>query len=153
MTNSTTSTGERLVLRRKYSAKRERVWKAWSDRNEFMAWGAPEGCSVPEFEGDLRVGGAYRLVMLQPSGEKYVAKGVYRDVTPPARLSYTWTWEEDTPQEEHETLLTVEFIDLGEETEVVLTHENLRSAESCENHKDGWTQFLEKLGRHLEHTK
>lgn len=150
MTDTTTSTGERLVLRRKYPATRERVWKAWTDKSEFMAWGAPEGCSVPEFQADLRVGGAYRLTMLQPSGEKYVAKGTYREVTPPAKLSYTWTWEEDTPQEEHETLLTVEFIDLGEETEVILTHENLRSVESRDNHKGGWTQFLNKLGRHLE---
>jgi uncharacterized protein YndB with AHSA1/START domain len=152
MTNTTTSTGERLVLRRTYPAKRERVWKAWTDKNEVMAWGAPEGCSVPEFEADLRVGGAYRLAMLQPSGETYIARGIYREVTPPAKLSYTWTWEEDSPQEERETLLTIEFIDLGEETEVVLSHENLRNAESRENHTGGWKQFLEKLARHLETT-
>ena len=58
----------------------------------------------------MRVGGAYRLTILQPSGEEYVAKGVYKEITPPAKLSYTWTWEEDTPAQEHETLLTIEFI-------------------------------------------
>ncbi|MDQ6933276.1 MAG: SRPBCC domain-containing protein [Candidatus Eremiobacteraeota bacterium] len=150
MSNTSTTAGERLVLRRKYNAKRDRVWKAWTDKDEMMAWHAPEGSSVAEYIVDLRIGGAFRLAMLQPSGEKYVAKGVYREITPPERLSYTWIWEEDTPEEEHETLLSIEFNDLGEETEVVLTHENLASAESRDRHTEGWNQVLDKLTAHLE---
>ena len=98
----------------------------------------------------MRVGGAYRLTILQPSGEEYVAKGVYKEITPPAKLSYTWTWEEDTPAQEHETLLTIEFISLGEQTEVILTHENLASVASRDNHLRGWNQWLDGLGRHLQ---
>ncbi len=150
MSNTNTATDERLVLRRKYNAKRDRVWKAWTDKDEMMAWHAPEGSSVAEYIVDLRIGGAFRLAMLQPSGEKYIAKGVYREITPPERLSYTWIWEEDTPEEEHETLLSIEFNDLGEETEVVLTHENLASAESRDRHTEGWNQVLDKLTAHLE---
>lgn len=150
MSNTKTSIGERLVLRRTYAAKRERVWRAWTDIKEAMTWSAPEGMTVPEFTADMRVGGAYRLTMLQPDGEKFIAKGIYREITPSQKLVYTWTWEEDTPQDEHETLLTVEFLDRGEQTEVVLTHENLASEESRERHSHGWNQFLDKLGRHLE---
>ncbi|MEO6913961.1 MAG: SRPBCC domain-containing protein [Candidatus Baltobacteraceae bacterium] len=150
MSNTSTNTGERLVLCRTYNAKRDRVWKAWTDKNELMAWHAPEGMSVAEYSVDLRVGGAFRLAMLQPSGETYIAKGVYREITPPEKLSYTWIWEEDTPQEEHETLLTIEFNDLGEETEVVLTHENLASAESRDRHTEGWNQILGSLTAYLE---
>lgn len=153
MSNTTTSTGERLVLRRTYSAKRDRVWKAWTDRDQMMQWGAPEGMTVSEFQADARVGGAYRLTMLKPDGEKFIAKGVYREITPPAKLSYTWTWEEDTAAEEHETLLTIEFLDLGEQTEVILTHENLASVESRDNHEGGWNQFLTKLGRYLDSSR
>ncbi len=150
MSNTNTAKGERLVLRRTYNAKRERVWKAWTDKNEMMAWHAPQGASVAEYVVDLRVGGAFRLTMLQASGEKLAAKGVYREITRPQRLSYTWTWEEDTPEEEHETLLTIEFNDFGEETEVALTHENLASAESRDRHTEGWNQVLDKLTAYLE---
>ncbi len=151
--NTNTATGERLVLRRKYNSKRDRVWKAWTDKDEMMAWHAPEGLSVAEYIADLRVGGAFRLTMMQPSSEKLVAKGVYREITPPEKLSYSWIWEEDTPEEEHETLLTIEFNDLGEETEVVFTHENLASAESRDRHTEGWNQVLDKLTAHLEPTR
>lgn len=150
MSNTTTSTGERLVIRRRVNAKRDRVWKAWTNKDEMAVWSAPEGMNVSEYQTDLRVGGAYRLTMLQPNGEKFIAKGMYREITPPAKLSYTWTWEEDTPAQERETLLTIEFLDLGEQTEVVLTHENLASVESRNNHEGGWNQFLDKLGRYLE---
>ncbi|GAC1654950.1 MAG: hypothetical protein NVS9B12_05810 [Vulcanimicrobiaceae bacterium] len=149
MNDTSTSIGERLVLRRKYNAKRDRVWKAWTDRNEMMAWHAPEGASVVAYTSDLRIGGAFRLTMLQPGGETYVAKGAYREITPPQKLSYTWIWEEDAPEEEHETLMTIEFNDLGQATEVVLTHENLASIQSRDRHTVGWNEVLDKLTAQL----
>ncbi|GAC1357435.1 MAG: SRPBCC domain-containing protein [Vulcanimicrobiaceae bacterium] len=150
MSNTTATTGERLVIRRTLNAKRERVWKAWTTKEEMMAWSAPERASVTEFEADIRVGGAYRLTMIQPGGEKYIAKGVYREITPPAKLSYTWTWEEDTLEEEHETLLTIELLDLGDQTEVILTHDNLASVESRDNHARGWGETLDNLAKHVQ---
>lgn len=146
---STTQTGHRLVISRKYPVSRERVWQAWTDIDQMKAWLAPEGMTPGDIECDFRVGGAYRLTMVQPDGEKYIAKGVYREIRPPELLSYTWTWEEDTPAEEHETLLTLEFKDLGTETELVLTHENLKSEESRQGHTDGWNSLLDKLAKHL----
>lgn len=148
MTNTETKT-ERLVVRRMLPAPRARVYQAWTDPNEMKKWSGPEGTNVPEFDCDFRVGGAYRLVMVQESGEKFVAKGIYREIKPPERLSYTWTWEEDTPAEEHETLVTVEFNDRGNETELVLTHEGLISEESRDNHAKGWTSMLEKFAAFL----
>lgn len=146
---STIQTGHRLVINRKYPVSRERVWQAWTDADQMKTWLAPEGMTTADLECDLRVGGAYRLTMVQPDGEKYVAKGVYREIKPPELLSYTWTWEEDTPAEEHETLLTLEFHDLGKETELVLTHENLKSEESSKSHTEGWNSLLNKLAKHL----
>lgn len=146
---STTQTGHRLVINRKYPVSRERLWQAWTDVDQMKTWLAPEGLTPGDIECDFRVGGTYRLTMVQPDGEKYIAKGVYRAIKPPELLSYTWTWEEDTPAEEHETLLTLEFKDLGKETELVLTHENLKSEESRQSHTEGWNSLLDKLGKHL----
>ena len=48
-----------------------------------------------------------------------------------------------------ETLVTVEFLDRGEETEVVLTHELFPNAEICEQHNQGWNGCLDRLTQFL----
>jgi uncharacterized protein YndB with AHSA1/START domain len=45
--------------------------------------------------------------------------------------------------------VTVEFHDLGDQTELVLTHEQLASAESRDNHEGGWNGALDKLARYV----
>jgi uncharacterized protein YndB with AHSA1/START domain len=148
--NDTTTDTLRLVIRRTYPADRARVWQAFTDPAEMKAWGAPEDMFVADFVADLRVGGAYRLTMQKKDGgEQYIAKGAYREITPQERIVYTWTWEEDTPEEEHETLVTWEFRESGAGTELTLTHENLASEESRVGHTGGWNQFLDKFGRYL----
>ncbi len=112
-------------------------------------WAGPEGFTVPEVEQDPRVGGTYRMTMQQPDGERIVVYGVFREIRPPERVSYTWRWEEDTPEDEVETLVTVEFHDRGEETELVLTHEQFASEESRAGHEGGWNSALDKLGAYL----
>ena len=57
----------------------------------------------------------------------------------------TWLWEEDDPADEHETLLTLEFNEVGDETELVLTHERFASTESRDRHAEGWTAVLTQL--------
>lgn len=48
-----------------------------------------------------------------------------------------------------ETLVTVEFRDLGGRTEVVLTHEMLPSEKSRDEHHKGWNGCLDRLARFL----
>jgi len=69
---------------------------------------------------DVRVGGSYRIVMKGKDGD-HVRTGVYQVVEPPSKLVFTWTREED----EVVMLVTVEFLDHGSESELVLTHERL----------------------------
>jgi uncharacterized protein YndB with AHSA1/START domain len=57
----------------------------------------------------------------------------------------TWQWEEDSPQDVHETLLTLEFKPHGSGTEFILTHERLRSIESRASHEHGWMSMVQKL--------
>ena len=50
--------------------------------------------------------------------------GTYRTIDPPALLVYTWRWDTGPAASDHESLVTVEFADLGDgRTEVVVTHE------------------------------
>ena len=136
-----------LTIRRTFPARRERVFRAWTNPAALRQWSCPEGFTLTAAEVDLRVGGAFRLAM-QPAGgdAPSVAYGTYREVTPPARLVYTWRWEGN---EMPETLVTVEFRDLGGETEVVLLHERFRTPDLRDQHNGGWSSILDKLARAL----
>lgn len=142
---SKTEAPARLVIRRKLAAPRARVYAAWTQPEQMKKWAGPGEVNASEVEADVRTGGAYRIAMLLPDGDHYIVRGLYREVRPPELLSYTWKWEEDSPEQEVETLVTVEFHDLGNETEVVLTHEQLASQESRDNHERGWNGALDKL--------
>jgi len=135
----------RLVLRRTFAASRERVFAAFTQAEHMRSWMGPGEYAVIEAQADLRPGGSYRVTMQDSAGERMVVRGVYRDVSPPERVSYTWSWEEDTPEEEVETLVTIEFAADGKLTNVVLTQERFASEESRDRHVGGWSTALDQL--------
>ncbi len=134
-----------LVLSRIYDAPPERLYAAWTNPKAAANFMGPDKVKATEIEMDVRVGGNHSLVMVLEDGSRMPARGVYREVQPPKRLSMTWIWEEDDKSEEQETLLTLEFRERGKQTELILTHENLKSIESRDNHEEGWTAILDQL--------
>ena len=87
--------------------------------------------------------------MRPPEGDSaYVCIGTYREVRAPERLVYTWAWESPSPFD-GETVVTVEFIDRGDATEVVLTHELFSSEEARDEHEKGWNGVLDQLAKAL----
>lgn len=138
-----------LVLRRVFKAPRERVFAAWTTPEILSTFLGSSDVKVIEAQVDAREGGRFRVKMQRPDGEVFTAFGVYREVREPAKLAMTWTWEEDEPSDQHETLLTLEFNDSRGDTELVLTHEYLRSLESRASHEKGWNGTLETLERVL----
>jgi uncharacterized protein YndB with AHSA1/START domain len=147
MTQVTNPSAVALVLRRTFDAPRETVFKAWTDPAIMQQFLGPANRGCKNVQVDLRAGGAYRIVMDGPDGEDFIAKGIYREVVVPERVVCTWLWEEDDPSQEHETLLTLEFIAKGNQTELVLTHENFKDAESCERHTEGWMAILDAYAK------
>ena len=140
-----------LVIRRRYKASRQRVFDAWTKPEIAALFLGPNDRSARNVEMDVRVGGRYRIVMVKPDGERFIAVGTYRDVRAPQKLVMTWRWEEDDLADEIETLLTLEFNDCGGgETELVLTHEQFASEESRERHNEGWTAIAGQLDRLLQ---
>lgn len=138
----------RLRLERMIRAKRERVFEPWTRPEHLKQWSAPEGLTIGEGELDLRVGGRWRVVMLEANGTRHVAFGTYREVTPPARLVYTHAWlrddgdgDESTP----ETVDTVEFHQENGATRVVLMQEGFATRGSRDGHEQGWASTLNRL--------
>ena len=134
-----------LEVRRTIRAPRERVFRAWTRQEEIDQWGAPGPMSVPRAQVDLRVGGSYRIEMLEPDGTRHVATGVYKEVKPPERVVFTWGW--DDKSDATDTLVTVEFHERGRDTEVVLKHERFDVADHATRHQSGWTSILEKFAQ------
>jgi uncharacterized protein YndB with AHSA1/START domain len=132
-----------LEIRRTFSAPRQRVFEAWTRPEELKRWAGPGRMETPLCEVDLRVGGQYRLHMRGPDGVEFQVFGTYREIDPPRRLVYTWSTERTN--DVVDSVITVEFLDRGGATEVVLRHANLPSAESRERHTKGWIGCLDKL--------
>lgn len=140
-----------LVLRRTFAnVSAEAVYDAWTRPELIAEWYGPEGFTNEIHEMDVRPDGNYRLTMHAPDGSKYPLTGVFRTLRRPERLSFTWKWE--TPPangDPNETLVTVDIRQVGDMTEMVLTHEGFATADDVTNHETGWAGALDKLGRSL----
>ena len=138
-----------LKIRRTFQAPRERVFRAWTDAAELARWFAPSAeytTVVPEL--DLKVGGKYKLEMQHKGGNINKVGGTYREIVPPEKIVFTWRWENDPSA--HESLVTIEFLDLGPATEVLLTHAQLPNVDQRDKHSQGWDGCLTRLEQYVE---
>jgi len=141
-----------LVLTRRFEASPQQVFDAWIDPRQIGRWIGPRSIRSEVLAMDARPGGAYRIAMHRASGEANIVAGVYREVTPPERLVFTWTWENDWPENdrpEHkrdgETVVTLTFRAVGKDTEMTLRHERFASTASRDAHGEGWRGSFDKL--------
>jgi len=143
------STQQALRIERTFSATPEEVFDAWTSPEVLKRWwAAGEDWQGTFAEVDVRTGGQIRLGMRSPDGDEYFGGGEYREVQPPSRLVYTWTWEDSPDSPSAGSLVTVEFEAAGEtSTRVVLTHDGLGTEESREQHSDGWNACFDNLER------
>jgi uncharacterized protein YndB with AHSA1/START domain len=124
------------------------VFRACTDPGELAKWWGPRGFTAPSVELDLRVGGKYRIAMQPPEGELFYLSGEFREVDPPARLAYTFRWEDPDP-EDRETVVTISLRDRGESTEFALVQEGFATERRRALHDEGWTDSLDRLERLL----
>lgn len=142
----TATENDTLKLTRLFKAPRERVFAAFTTPDSMNQWfgcgGKKTACTT-----DFRVGGSYRIDSRDPEGgEPVIITGIYREITSPAKISFTWKYEGDEDWANCESLVSVEFKAIGEQTELTLTHTGFPSAESRGNHSEGWGRCMDKLG-------
>jgi uncharacterized protein YndB with AHSA1/START domain len=135
--NSTT-----LVLRRAFTASRQRVFRAWIEPKALESWLKPRGMAVTVRVLDVRVGGSFRFEL--ENGDSIV--GTYLRVVPPEKLVFTWSGE---AIQNRETIVTLDFLDQGLVTEVVLTHEGLDTPDLRALFAGGWPSLLDALASTL----
>jgi uncharacterized protein YndB with AHSA1/START domain len=146
-----------LIIKRLLNAPPELAFKAWTAPEHIQQWFRSEpGMEVPLASMDVRVGGKFRIQMKKPDGEFFTAVGEFKEVKAPERLVYTWDWEKDGcgtefgEVEDKPSLITVEFLKRGKQTEFVLTHSRFATVESRDNHARGWGRAVESFGDFVE---
>jgi uncharacterized protein YndB with AHSA1/START domain len=130
-----------LVVRRRMAVPRERVFRAWLDSDSLAHWMLPTGITRATVTVDPRVGGGFRILMDGPTHGVVEHTGEYLAIEPPSRLSFTWI---SRHTDHRPTVVTIEFHERGDGTELVLTHRGLPPQE-VEGHRRGWTDIVRLL--------
>ena len=143
--------GKTLRIERIVRAPAEEVFDAWTNEEVIRRWWQAEhGWETSEAEVDLRVGGAVRVVMHDPSkGADYGGGGTYTEIDRPTRLAFTWTWDEES----RETLIELDFEESGGVTTVSFTHSGLLDEETVRSHERGWHNVFDSLERELKEAR
>jgi uncharacterized protein YndB with AHSA1/START domain len=137
-----------LEMRRVLPAAPRLVFAAFTDPNELKKWFGPQGFTVPSAQVDPHVGGAYRLEMRPPEGDAFYLGGQFREIDPPARLVFTFAYEDPDP-DDVENVVELSFRSRGAETEVAFTQGPFRTEARRRLHEDGWRDSFDKLERLL----
>jgi uncharacterized protein YndB with AHSA1/START domain len=131
-----------LVLRRLFTAPRQRVFRAWLKPEALERWFKPRGMGMTVSKLEARVGGSFRFDLA--NGGSIV--GTYLHIAPPEKLVFTWS---GGATQGWDTLVTLDFLEQGPVTEVVLTHERLDTPELRTLFGGGWTPLLDALAETL----
>ena len=84
-----------IVIRRRFDAPPDIVFRAWTDPELVKLWWAPQalGVSMVSCDADVRVGGRYRYVLESPNAGRIAFSGEYRAIEAAQRLVYTQVFE------------------------------------------------------------
>jgi uncharacterized protein YndB with AHSA1/START domain len=142
MTGDTT-----LRIERTFQAPIQAVFDAWTSEEVLRRWfHAGRDWATARADVDLRVGGAVRVVMHDPSRDLDIGGGGrYTEIDPPTRLAFTWLWDGNPTR----TLIEIDFAEAGGVTTVRFTHSDLWDEEAVRSHKDGWGTVFDNLERAL----
>jgi len=132
----------KLSITQTFSATASRLFACFTQADLLNQWHAPSDTMAISAEVDLKIGGRYRIAMTELEGKTHTAVGICKEIDEPRKLVYSWRWE---GSEDPDTLVTVEFKQDGQQTEVTLTHENFPNSEVTTHHSQGWSGIYRRL--------
>jgi uncharacterized protein YndB with AHSA1/START domain len=137
-----------LTLKRRLNAPPAKVYAAWTDPEKIARWFGPSQVIAGSVRADIdaRIGGRYRVSFKMQDGEHHEVIGVYREMVPNQKLSFSWAWH-STP--ERESQVTVSLKSDGDGTLLTLHHEQLFDQAARDGHESGWIGTLDKLEKYV----
>ena len=143
--------GKVLNMTELFDVPIERLFKAWTNKKDFMSWYGPEGFKVIHCEMNVKVGGHWRACIKSERGDEYWMQGTYIEIVDPSRLVFTYG-DGSRNANVDETLVTISFVTIGNKTQMHFQQTNFPNDASRISHHGGWSsaftclrEFAEKL--------
>lgn len=126
---------EPLEVTTHVAARPETIFPYLTDPDRYVQWMGTEATLDPVADG------TYRVFMR----DGVEARGQFVDVDPPHRVVFTWGWEGHPLVPPGSTRVEVTLEPDGDGTLVRLVHHDLPSDEETDQHREGWTLYLDRL--------
>jgi uncharacterized protein YndB with AHSA1/START domain/ketosteroid isomerase-like protein len=141
--------GLAIEIEQEFAAASDRVFSHWIRPESLARWFAPGDYTTVAAEVDARPGGEWRLVFRSGDGRhEYTEQGAFRAIDHPRRLEFTLT-QVDAGRANPETLVTVEFDDLGTadapRTRMRFRQTGYTAPGLRDENADGWRECFAKL--------
>ncbi len=139
---------ERTVrLRRRFTAPREAVYRAWTDPEEIARWYGPDGWRAEQVRVANAVGGRWELTMVRANdGFQFPVGYEILELHEPSRIVLRHT--EQDPGGAEATLVQVDLVEDGDGTIMTLT-DGPMSADGKDRAASGYDQAFQKLAARL----
>ncbi|MFF2908012.1 SRPBCC domain-containing protein [Paenibacillus sp. NPDC057934] len=132
-----------LTLQHVYNASKERVFLAWTKKEQLEQWWGLVGFTTTVEIMNVAVGGKYLFHMQAPNGGMvFTLEGQYVEIVQNEKLSFTWKWMNEGDDAE-ETLVTIDFVEKDNQTELVITHSAFAKMNVVKRHNNNWNNNLE----------
>ena len=144
---------------RQTAAPPERVYSAFIDPDELMAWLPPIGMSGRFDRFDARPGGSYRLTLTyadasgspgKATTDSDVVEAHFVDIVPGVRVVQAIDFVSDDPSYAGTMTMTWEVTAVDAGTRVVIRADDVPDGISAEDHAAGLASSLANLAAHVE---
>jgi uncharacterized protein YndB with AHSA1/START domain len=137
-----------FTLERRLKAPRAKVFAAWPGAS-LHKWFVPTGQLI-ESVNEFHVGGLQRTVFGPEGGPVFRGDGRYEDIVDGARIVTAGTMHVNDLRAST-TLCTIEFLDDGDGTRIVLTDQTAYyMSDFSASRREGWSLILASLATYLE---
>jgi uncharacterized protein YndB with AHSA1/START domain len=136
-------------LHRVLTAKPEKIYRAFLDRDAMAKWLPPNGYTCSVHHMDAKVGGTYKMSFTNFTTQKSMSfGGEYRELVENERLRYTDNFDDPNLSGEIQVTVTLKKVSLG--TEMIIVQEGLPTVIPLEACYVGWQQSLNNLAKLVE---
>lgn len=133
-----------VTVRREIAAPADDLFDAWLDAQSLGTWLRPSGVRETRAETDPRVGGTFRIVMVDDE-TSMEHTGTYREIDRPRRLVFTWS---SPATQFRDSIVTVTFEPSPDGSTVIeINQVGLPDEEARASHDAGWSDALRELER------
>ena len=138
-----------VQLHRVLTAKPEKIYRAFLDRDAMAKWLPPNGYTCSVHHMDAKVGGTYKMSFTNFTTQKSMSfGGEYRELVENERLRYTDNFDDPNLSGEIQVTVVLKKVSLG--TEMTIVQEGLPTVIPLEACYVGWQQSLNNLAKLVE---